>query len=314
MDGSVPISEREDNNPHTPVEVSEPQVEVEQIHRRFSKRARTVSTRYDSPFLCEKRIRSIIGQNPPVDEAERALQQRFEKAMKAFKSNVDAWDIRRPLNVGEEIVLTSKDINKMLGRQKSMPAMVMDTLCMLGRNLLREDSRKPRVDVLDSKFVSMLTKLYPRFSKADNRAAFKFSKALIERVQGVGEPDRVQLFTDADVLYLPFNLDIKHWVFLAVDVVSCKIHVIDCNANLRSDVSMCTEIRPLAEMLPYLFKEVAANEQMSQIKSTPDAGLVAYFLMLSHALFGIQGCLEFDITHIDMEAKKVAMVMTEQYL
>ncbi|ESQ43646.1 hypothetical protein EUTSA_v10015447mg [Eutrema salsugineum] len=283
MDGSVPISEREDDNPHTPVEVSEPQVEVEQIHRRFSKRVRTVSTRYDSPFLCEKRIRSIIGQNPPVDEAERSLQQRFKKAMKAFK-----------------------------------------------RNLLREDSRKPRVDVLDSKFVSMLTKLYPRFSKAYNRAAFKFSKALIERVQGVGELDRVQLFTDADVLYLPFNLDIKHWVFLAVDVVSCKIHVIDCNAKLQSDVSMCTEIRPLAEMLPYLFKEVAANEQMSQvgtseyeiirvcnvpqIKSTPDAGLVAYFLMLSHALFGIQGCLEFDLTHIDMEAKKVAMVMIDQYL
>ncbi|ESQ37317.1 hypothetical protein EUTSA_v10003093mg [Eutrema salsugineum] len=244
----------------------------------------------------------MIGQTPAVGDTENAVLQRFEKAMKAFK---------RPLTCVDGTMLTSKDISEMVGRQKSMPAKVMDSLCMLGRHLLRDDSRKPRLDVLDTKFVSMLTKLYPKFSRTDNRADFKFSKAVIDKIEGRGEVDR-------------------HWVFLAVDLSSRKIQIINCNANLRTDASMKTEIRPIAEMLPYLFRQVAANDEMSQVASTQyeiarvadvpqvnsthDAGLVAYFLMLSHAIFGMEGSTDFDLTHIDLEAKKVATVGSYLYL
>ncbi|XP_024014460.1 uncharacterized protein LOC112088415 [Eutrema salsugineum] len=53
---------------------SEEQAKVEHVQRRVSKRQRTVSTRLDSPFRCEKRIRTIIENSEAVNDSEKALQ------------------------------------------------------------------------------------------------------------------------------------------------------------------------------------------------------------------------------------------------
>ncbi|ESQ29675.1 hypothetical protein EUTSA_v10023958mg [Eutrema salsugineum] len=279
MDVDPTTPSQQDDNSCTPAGARESQIEEGHVHRRVSKRLRTVSTKYNSLFLCDKRVRSIIGQKPVVDEAEKQLDDRFEKSYENFQKGRNFANIERYKR-------PSRETETSYG------------FCMIGRHLLWDDSRKPRADVLDAKFFVSLT--------------------------SVGEVDHLQLFTEADVLYILFNLDIKHWIFLVVEVITCKIQVIDCNVSLRS------EFCPIAEMLPNLFREVGANEQMSQvatsqyeiqrisevpqIKSTGDAGFVSYFLMLSHAIFGLPGCLEFDLTHIDLEVKKVSTVMIEQYL
>ncbi|XP_024007911.1 uncharacterized protein LOC112083922 [Eutrema salsugineum] len=233
---------------------SEEQAKVEHVQRRVSKRQKTVSTRLDSPFPCEKRIRTIIENSEAVDDSEKALQQRFDKAMKAS----GMWG-RKPSYIEEPKRNAGEtETNACKGYGFSM--------------FFGEAYTPRRQSAAESgyfgKFVSMLSKLHPKFSRTDPRADFKFSKAVTERLKGVGEVDRLPLFSDADILYLPFNLDIKHWVFLAVHLSTCKIEVLDCKTNLRTDASMTTEIRPIAEMLPYLFIEVADNEKMSQLSTT----------------------------------------------
>lgn len=65
------------------------------------------------------------------------------------------------------------------------------------------------MEVLDSKFVSQLTRLFPKFSNCVNPEAFQFPKSLVQRVLGDGDLDRVQLYSEADKLYVPFNFDKK---------------------------------------------------------------------------------------------------------
>jgi len=94
----------------------------------------------------------------------------------------------------------------------------MDALIKFSRHLLRTedvDGEKLRVEVLDSKFVSLFCRQFTKFSRCTSKLEFQFPAPLIDLLSGIGEDDHVQLFSEADYLYLPFNFDKKHWVALA---------------------------------------------------------------------------------------------------
>ncbi|CAG7870130.1 unnamed protein product [Brassica rapa] len=65
--------------------------------------------------------------------------------------------------------------------------------------------------------------------------------------------------------YFPFNLDKKHWVGLCVDASSLIITVFDCNTSLRSEASMCSKLKPISEMFPYLMKQDGLRISKSQL-------------------------------------------------
>ncbi|KAG7536772.1 Ulp1 protease family C-terminal catalytic domain [Arabidopsis suecica] len=201
---------------------------------------------------------------------------------------------------------------------------VMDALLKFSRHILRTDEvdgEKLRVDVLDTKFISQLCRLYPKFTKAPASQDFQFPTALVDAVCGVGELDRAELFTEVDYLYLPFNFDKKHWVALCVDLNCAKIIVLDSNVHLRTDASIKVDIEPLSKMLPILFRQAASNPIMSQLLPTPfsverslcipqvtshvDAGLMTIFLIHAHAAGGMDACAEFLPECIEAETKKL---------
>ncbi|XP_024003646.1 uncharacterized protein LOC112081434 [Eutrema salsugineum] len=291
--------------------------------RRKSKRTKFASTKLDNRFICDKDMKRKVCRHSPVGGLQDGVEE-YEESIKSLK---------RTLSVGDGIVLQVKDVTDIIGREKCMltklSTHVMDALVKLSRHLLKVDDRKPRVEVLDTKFVSSLVKLYPRFSKAVNRDAYQFSKPVVEKLVGVGEGGRQHLFTEVDILYLPFNLDGKHWVFLAVHLCSSKIEVIDCNVQLRTDVSMHHELLPIAVMFPYLCRQVGGNESMAkmpltqmtieratgiqQLTSPNDSGLCSIFLMQAHAIGGIEQCRLIDPSDLEIDARKLITVLIEVF-
>jgi len=216
----------------------------------------------------------------------------------------------------------------MLGVSLSFITQVMDALIKFSRHLLRTDDadgHKLRVDVLDSKFVSLLFRLFPKFSRCSSKQDFQFPPHLIDLFNGRGEPDHIELFTEADFLYLPFNFDKKHWVALAVDLNCRKITVLDSNIQRRKDSAIQDEIMPLAVMLSFLFQQAAFNSSkrncsmdpfsierplvIPQVASPLDTGIFSIFLIHTHATGGVTECVEFEVDGLQCEVKKLVSAL-----
>jgi len=216
----------------------------------------------------------------------------------------------------------------MLGVSLPFITHIMDALIKFSRHLLRTDDadgHKLRVDVLDSKFVSLLFRLFPKFSRCSSKQDFQFPPHLIDLLNGRGEPDHVELFTEADFLYLPFNFDKKHWVALAVDLNCRKITVLDSNIQRRKDSAIQDEIMPLAVMLSFLFQQAAFNPSkrncsmdpfsierplvIPQVASPLDTGIFSIFFIHTHATGGVTECVEFEVDGLQCEVKKLVLAL-----
>ncbi|XP_024011368.1 uncharacterized protein LOC112086628 [Eutrema salsugineum] len=166
---------------------------------------RVVSSRIDERFQCDKRLKTLIGHETEAGVAKaRKLDEKVRLAI---------GTVKRSLNLGNLMMLSAKDFIDLLERKKNIPAKVMDGLIRFSRHMLRvdmEDGVGLRVELLDTKFVSQLTKLYPRFIKSPAREEFPFTKTVIDMVNGVDDVDRVQLYEEADIVYLPFNFDQRY--------------------------------------------------------------------------------------------------------
>ncbi|KAG7583027.1 Papain-like cysteine peptidase superfamily [Arabidopsis suecica] len=286
---------------------------------RRSKRLRTRSTKLDGRFQFDKKTKLLVGHPSPIANTSGCLdpEERFNRSLKKLKAISS-------ISLGPDVSVSSKDVLELIERKKPLAIKVMDALLKFSRHILRTDEvdgEKLRVDVLDTKFISQLCRLYPKFTKAPASQDFQFPTALVDAVCGVGELDRAELFTEVDYLYLPFNFDKKHWVALCVDLNCAKITVLDSNVHLRTDASIKVDIEPLSKMLPILFRQAASNPIMSQLLPTPfsverslcipqvtshvDAGLMTIFLIHAHAAGGMDACAEFLPECIEAETKKL---------
>lgn len=206
----------------------------------------------------------------------------------------------------------------------------MDMLIQFCRHVvthLKQDCQSVRHLYLDTKFVSHLSKLYPRFSKSPAHEQFTFPKTITDPLKIHDVLPYPNFLDEVHRIYIPFNLDKRHWISLVVDLQGRKILVLDCNNRLRTDANMCKEIRPLAEMIPFLVRQVVGGATMyateefvmdrvravPQIHSPNDAGVMAYVLILEHAAEGMDGVLKIDVTRLDEQAKKLAIALIEKY-
>ncbi|XP_020875756.1 uncharacterized protein LOC110226987 [Arabidopsis lyrata subsp. lyrata] len=291
---------------------------------RRSKRVRTLSTKLDGRFQYEKKTKLLVGHpSPVINQANISVdpEERFQNSLKKLKAISS-------ISFCGGVALSNKDILDLIDRKKNLSSKVMDALIKFSRHLLRTDDvdgDKLCVEVLDSKFVSLFCRQFPKFSRCPSKSEFQFPPSLTDLLSGAGESDRVQLFTDADYLYLPFNFDKKHWVALAVDLKSWKIIVLDSNTQRRKDSAIQDELMPLAVMLPYLFKQAAFNPLMSnclldpfsierpiiipQVASPLDTGIFSIFLIHTHATGGVSECVDFEVGGLQSEVKKLVSAL-----
>ncbi|CAD5324722.1 unnamed protein product [Arabidopsis thaliana] len=237
---------------------------------RRSKRKRNISSKLDARFQFDKKTKLLVGHPSPNATPSLDPKERFNCSLKKLKA------ISSIALVGD-VTMNNKDI--------------LEHVLQTGE----VDGNKLRVDVLDTKFISQLCHLYPKFCKAHVPQDFQFPTSLVDAIAGVGDFDRLQLFTN--------------------------IMVLDCNIHLRIDASLKTALEPLSRMLPILFRQSALNPTMTQLLPTPysverslciqqvidhvDAGLMTIFLIHAHVVGGMDDCLEFSPDCIETQTKKL---------
>jgi len=159
------------------------------------------------------------------------------------------------------------------------------------------------VSFIDSTFVVELSKHYPKFVKSADKGMYGFDHDLLECTP-----------TGSAVVYIPFLIDLQHWVGLCVDMSARIISVLDCYTGLWRETKLKKVLLPLAEMLPYLFrfaikmagekklrlKSLAVHREndIPQADSVKYSGVMAARLIEAHANGGIQACKE--VKHADV--------------
>lgn len=169
---------------------------------------------------------------------------------------------------------------------------------------------------LDNQFVSQLSKLFPKFSKSSKKDLFRFPTNILQQFKSYPEAAR---------FYFPFNLDNKHWVGVCVDYSGWTISVIDCNIALRTDSMMVKEISHIAQMFPFLLKQVGKQGVPKDGKPMPierprsipqntcsaDSAATAVLLMQAHAVAGIDVCKCINADVIGSEVERLAVMFYE---
>ncbi|CAE5994112.1 unnamed protein product [Arabidopsis arenosa] len=171
----APISITESNKVLVPGKADVPSQSsvVGNLGGRRSKRLRTISSKLDGRFQFDKKTKLLVGHPSPIAYLTSGYLDPKERFNRSMKK---LKAIRHILQTDEV------------------------------------DGAKLRADVLDTKSISQLCRLYPKFFKAPVPQDFQFPKAFVDAVSGVGDFDYAELFTEVDYLYLPFNIDKKHWV------------------------------------------------------------------------------------------------------
>ncbi|KAL0801870.1 hypothetical protein Bca101_057046 [Brassica carinata] len=218
--------------------------------------------------------------------------------------------------------VTHKDLLDIAERNRLLPGKVVDILMRLVRSTF-DNQVLGKVDIssafLDSRFASLLCRNHPKFQKEKNKAAFLFSKSLVDAVMNSCES-----FTPATRFYLPFFIGKKHWIGICLDFTAAKLYVLDCNAGLNADTALRKDLLPISEMFPLLLKQCGVSvagvdtplvveriESLPQNQNAGDAGITTFLLIQRHAIFGTEHCLRISPSVIADEAHRAAVMIYE---
>ncbi|KAG5400463.1 hypothetical protein IGI04_015070 [Brassica rapa subsp. trilocularis] len=178
-----------------------------------------------------------------------------------------------------------------------------------------------RTVFLDSKYVSGISRTYPKFCKSRKKQSFIFPKGVVQAFL-----DRDEANFQATRYYFPLNVGKKHWVGICVDRNCGKITVLDCNTCLFTDEKIEKHLYPHLHMLPYIVRlstravgsaepkrfSVERPKNLSQIQNPCDDGLMSVLLMCSHAVYGIEACKNISTDSL-VEEGKSAVVLAFEY-
>ncbi|XP_048634864.1 uncharacterized protein LOC106447979 [Brassica napus] len=221
------------------------------------------------------------------------------------------------------LAVTSKDITGIVELTRSLPARVVDILVRFVRatcNMQQHSSLGRIPEFLDTRYVALLFKHFPKFSRSKTPDAYPFPKGLFELL-------RKDNPTGAAVThyYFPFDLGNKQWVGVCFDCTAWKLTVLDCNISIRSDSQIATQLRPFAEMIPYLLKHtgrisnttayhgvvIERPKVVAQNTNPSHSALTSILLMQTHAIFGLESCRCITPTLLTEEAHRVAVMLYE---
>ncbi|CAN7018564.1 unnamed protein product, partial [Brassica oleracea var. botrytis] len=284
---------------------------------RKSKRAKVVPRALVGDYQCDKRVLTraweahvaAISSIPNNDYAAKRYSL-SEKLNDSFVINVFG------------LSLESRELSLIVDRSTHLPAKVVDVLIRHTRSVLltHPDQLQSKNSVfLETKFVSLLSKTFTRFSKAPKKENFRFPTSLSDILVGDCE------IHEASRFYFPFNFDKKHWVGICIDCSNWQVIVLDCNYSLRTDGMISKELPPIAQMFPFLLrqagKQIAAKDlktlTVERPRSVPqnysqfDSGITASLLIQAHAVGGVDVCKCITEHVLDAEVERTAVMIYE---
>ncbi|KAL0816823.1 hypothetical protein Bca101_073267 [Brassica carinata] len=284
---------------------------------RKSKRAKVVPRGLVGDYQCDKGVLTRAWEahvaaisSIPNNDYPAKVYSLSEKLNDSFVINVCGLSI------------ASGELSLIVDRTAHLPAKVVDVLIRHTRSvfLTHPDQLQSKNSVfIDTKFVSLLSKTFTRFSKAPKKETFRFPHALSEILVGDCE------IHEATRFYLPFNFDQKHWVGICIDCSNWQAIVLDCNYSLRTDGMISKELRPIAQMFPFLLrqagKQIGAKDlktlTVERPRSVPqnysqfDSGITASLLIQAHAVGGVDVCKCITEDVLDTEVERTAVMIYE---
>uniref|UniRef100_M4F8L1 Ubiquitin-like protease family profile domain-containing protein n=1 Tax=Brassica campestris TaxID=3711 RepID=M4F8L1_BRACM len=284
---------------------------------RKSNRLKTVSKLIVGVYECDKGTLSRFSEAYPGalnNNASIDYPTKFSKLSDILKTT-------KSITVGG-ISVSAKDLIEIEQRTKSLSPKMFDVLMHhIGIMMMPLSNSSQSYLFLDTKFVSILSKNYPRFKKSSQKEDFVFTPNLVEIL------DRHESQTgEVERIYFPFNLDQAHWIGLCFDRNTWKLLVLDCNTSYKSDSLTAKELAPTAQMLPYLLTQacrkleperlnpltVERARQIPQNRKHADSGVTAALLMQAHAAGGIEACRHLSTDLVKQEAKRMAVMIFEE--
>ncbi|VVB11356.1 unnamed protein product [Arabis nemorensis] len=297
-------------------EVVEPSVpDIGGICRK-SKRQKTVALSLVDDYQCDMRIvhqareahMSVYGDVVGGDYCQKFGT--LEKVTRNFTISVHG------------VFISAKEILEVAERTKNMPTKMVDVLMHHTRSLHNKQALvSKKVEFLDTKFVSQLSKNYSKFAAAVKKEEFKFSKSLTQMFC----QDKANSY-GAEQFYFPFNFDKQHWVGVCVGYNSSVVYVLDCNISLRGDAALLKDLNPLAQMFPFLLKQAGRNLgsreckpfTVERAKGIPQNGIhsdsvvTSILMMQAHAFADLAVCRCITPAVLPMEAQRLAIMLYEE--
>ncbi|KAF8087013.1 hypothetical protein N665_0603s0015 [Sinapis alba] len=218
--------------------------------------------------------------------------------------------------------IESTDMFEIVERTGQLSAKVVDVLIFhigsLSRSLPPPNQQATHV-FLDTQFVSQFMKMYSKFSKVSKKECFKFTSTLVDVIQ------KNPIHGEAERFYMPFYLDKKYWVGISIDCSSWTVSVLDCNNSLRTDNMMNKEVKPIAQMFPYLLKQIGKSvgareskpmgidrpRSIPQHNAITDSAVASVLFIQAHAVAGVDGCKCITPDVLDTEVERLVVTLYE---
>ncbi|KAL0724044.1 hypothetical protein Bca4012_038643 [Brassica carinata] len=221
---------------------------------RKSKRIRTVPPGLISDYQCGSTIRNRAREGQLSGKSlydSVVIREKYTKLSTLLKKEC-------VINVAG-LSVTCKDITDIVSRKRPLPAkQIVDILVRLVWSIFTNEAMDSSLEptaFLDSRFVSILSRHYPKFKKLRNKSGFSFPKSLVDTIAKCGSPD-----APPTRYYMPFQIEKQHWIGICVDLSYPKVVVLDCNISFCPAKALNKNLLPISEMFQHLLKHTGRIE------------------------------------------------------
>ncbi|XP_047331186.1 ubiquitin-like-specific protease 1 [Impatiens glandulifera] len=242
-------NDKEEDLPHVPKEKKE-EVEKEIVKGKKSKQL----GEYTDPGGKGFKLNDSVKVNPLL----RIDEEKMKELKKWLKS--DAKDFKELTSCSANRSL----FNRLLRPQQWLHNTEIDEICHLLKRRVEEFSKTyPRnFSIADSKFSQKMNNRYDMFTQ--NPAGYEFDD-LMEYVVGEGSNP----WNIVDMIYVPLNLNQKHWILCKIHLQDWCIYVYDCEQNMFPKDEYDNFLNPMCVMVPYLLEQgftTGDKQKFPQIK------------------------------------------------
>lgn len=170
---------------------------------------------------------------------------------------------------------------------------------------------------LNTKFVSLFSKSFPKFSKSTKKDNVRFPAAMCSFIADDCPIVEVRRF------YFLFNFDQQHWVGVCVDLSLFQVIVLDCNTSLKKNATVGKNLRPITQMFPYILRQAGRQLTVKEMKpftldrprDVPqntnlfESAITSILLLQAHAVGGVDVCICITPEVLDTEVQQIAVMM-----
>ncbi|KAL0730378.1 hypothetical protein Bca4012_026471 [Brassica carinata] len=283
---------------------------------RKSKRIRTVPPGLISDYQCGSAIRNRAREGQLCGKSlydSIVIREKYTKLSTLLKKEC-------VINIAG-LPVTCKDITDIVSRNRPLPAkQIVDILVRLVWSIFKNEAMDTSLEptaFLDSRFVSILSRHYPKFKKLRNKSGFSFPKSLVDIIAKCGSPD-----APPTRYYMPFQIQKQHWIGICVDLSYPKVVVLDCNISFCPAKALNKNLLLISEMFQHLLKHTGRIEAVigkslpvERLQCVPhngtlaDSAITAALFIKTHSMLGQESCADITPLSLQEEAQRAAVLI-----